>query len=267
MIAFGLLDSHTTTAMTNARLDHYVYTRESLAHAKTLLNPGGVVVLSFEAQKPYIADRMARALAEVFGHKPLAFRVPFSAYGWGGVVFVTGDLDAAEAADRRARRNWRRWSRSGKADMPFELPGTTAAATDDWPYIYLESPSVPPLYLLLAAAAGGAVRGRAAGAEGAADRRRVGPIAEPLLLPRGGVHAAGGAEHQQGVGGAGQHLGGERGDHLRGAGDGTGGEPGDGPSAEPAGRPGVRAVDRESAWGCTSWTSRRSRSCRTRPRR
>ena len=27
VIAFGLLDSHTTTAMTNARLDHYVYTR------------------------------------------------------------------------------------------------------------------------------------------------------------------------------------------------------------------------------------------------
>jgi spermidine synthase len=28
VISFGLLDSHTTTAMTNARLDHYVYTKE-----------------------------------------------------------------------------------------------------------------------------------------------------------------------------------------------------------------------------------------------
>ena len=26
VISFGLLDSHTTTAMTNARLDHYFYT-------------------------------------------------------------------------------------------------------------------------------------------------------------------------------------------------------------------------------------------------
>ena len=37
VISFGLLDSHTTTAMTNARLDHYVYTRESIARAKSLL--------------------------------------------------------------------------------------------------------------------------------------------------------------------------------------------------------------------------------------
>src|SRR5262249_40950644 len=48
VIAFGLLDSHTTTAMTNARLDHYVYTRESIARAASLLADGGIVVLSFE---------------------------------------------------------------------------------------------------------------------------------------------------------------------------------------------------------------------------
>jgi hypothetical protein len=34
VISFDLLDSHTSTAVTNARLDHYVYTRESLARAK-----------------------------------------------------------------------------------------------------------------------------------------------------------------------------------------------------------------------------------------
>src|SRR5262249_20893040 len=50
VISFGLLDSHTTTSMTNARLDHYVYTRESLRLARALLANGGIVVLSFEAQ-------------------------------------------------------------------------------------------------------------------------------------------------------------------------------------------------------------------------
>ena len=60
VIVFGLLDSHTTTAMTNARLDHYVYTQESLEHARSLLADGGVMVLSFAAQKPFVADRMAR---------------------------------------------------------------------------------------------------------------------------------------------------------------------------------------------------------------
>ena len=40
LIAFGLLDSHTTTAMTNARLDHYVYTQESLNQVRSILKPG-----------------------------------------------------------------------------------------------------------------------------------------------------------------------------------------------------------------------------------
>ena len=106
VITFGLLDSHTTTAMTNARLDHYVYTVESLTHARKLLKPGGVMVLSFEAQKAFVADRMGTALMQVFGHKPLVFRIPLNGYGWGGLVFVTGESDGAgERAQSRPTRN------------------------------------------------------------------------------------------------------------------------------------------------------------------
>src|ERR1043165_4349033 len=93
VISFGLLDSHTTTSLTNARLDHYVYTKESIIQAKSRLNPGGIMVLTFEAQKPFIADRIQRVLEEVFHQPPLVFRIPLSAYGAGGVMFVTGDLD------------------------------------------------------------------------------------------------------------------------------------------------------------------------------
>ena len=74
VISFGLLDSHTTTAMTNARLDHYVYTQESISKAKSLLADGGILVLTFEAQKPFIADRMAKVLRNVFGEDPISFR-------------------------------------------------------------------------------------------------------------------------------------------------------------------------------------------------
>lgn len=147
VIAFGLLDSHTTTAMTNARLDHYVYTRESIAHAKTLLNPGGVLLLSFEAQKPFVVGRMSRVLEEEFGRPPLAFRVPANGYGWGGVVFVTGDEEAVKqqlATDPKLAAMIESW----KADLP---PASEAeVATDDWPYIYLPGREIPPLYLLLA---------------------------------------------------------------------------------------------------------------------
>ncbi|MFO0900210.1 MAG: methyltransferase domain-containing protein [Pirellulales bacterium] len=148
LIVFGLLDSHTTTAMTNARLDHYVYTRESLERAKSLLKPGGVMVLSFEAQKLFIADRMARCLRDVFGAAPLAFRIPSGPSGWGGTFFVVGQGDRAAArlaADPALAQQVAAW----QAASPLELTYSTGITTDDWPYIYLERPSVPTLYLLL----------------------------------------------------------------------------------------------------------------------
>lgn len=149
VISFGLLDSHTTTAMTNARLDHYVYTRESLQQARGLLADGGIVVLSFEAQKPFIVDRMARVLREVFGQEPIRFRVPQTHYGWGGVLFIAGDLDAARrqlAAHPGLASLVADWQR----ESPLEVAGTTPVVTDDWPYLYLKSPSIPLLYFLLA---------------------------------------------------------------------------------------------------------------------
>lgn len=149
VIAFGLLDSHTTNAMTNARLDHYVYTVESLSRARELLAPGGVMVLSFEAQKPFVADRMAGALEQAFGHKPLVFRVPWNGYGWGGLLFVIGNdqnaIGERVAADPKLTGLIRDW----QAEVP-PLAGATRLATDDWPYIYLEEPTIPVLYYLLA---------------------------------------------------------------------------------------------------------------------
>lgn len=149
VIAFGLLDSHTTTAMTNARLDHYVYTEESLARAKSLLAPGGVMVLSFEAQKPYIADRMARALRDLFGEEPIVFRIPSSSYGWGGVMFVAGDLAVAReqiAGNPRLAS----FIEASQRAFPVPLEYGARTTTDDWPYLYLESRRIPSLYFLLA---------------------------------------------------------------------------------------------------------------------
>lgn len=153
VIAFGLLDSHTTTAMTNARLDHYVYTQESIDRAKTLLADGGVLVMSFSAFKPFLSDRIASTLAHAFGRPPLVFTIPSSPYGWGGVMFVTGDEDSIAArlsGDTGLADAIERW----QSDKPMNLPGTTVPATDDWPYLYLPERGIPPLHLLLAGLAG-----------------------------------------------------------------------------------------------------------------
>ncbi len=150
VIVFGLLDSHTTTAMTNARLDHYVYTRESIRQARSLLEPGGTMVLSFEARKQFIADRMAGAIREEFGQDPMVFRVPYSALGWGGVMFVAGDLDALRgniAANEGLAGLIDLWQER----FPIELEYATPPATDDWPYLYLKGRGIPPLHILLSA--------------------------------------------------------------------------------------------------------------------
>jgi SAM-dependent methyltransferase len=149
VISFSLLDAHTATAMTNARLDNYVYTTESIARAKALLRPGGVLILNFMAHRHFIADRMGHVLREVFGEAPFYFRVPDTSYGRGGIVFIAGALGAVR---RQTATNVRLGAliKSWQEQSPFRLSYTTRLATDDWPYIYLESNRIPLLYYLLA---------------------------------------------------------------------------------------------------------------------
>jgi spermidine synthase len=148
VISFGLLDSHTTTAMMSERLDHYVYTRESLEKAKSLLADGGVLVMSFEVFRAFSAERMNGVLREVFGRDPLRFRVPPNHYGWGGIMMVAGNQEAAQAqidANPRLKALIAEWNQK-----PVELPRHPTLVTDDWPYIYLEHPSIPLLYAVWA---------------------------------------------------------------------------------------------------------------------
>jgi spermidine synthase len=148
VIAFGFLDSHTTTSLTNARLDHYVYTLESFEHVRSLLNDGGIVTMTFFPVRDFIIDRLAVELRNVFGEEPLAFRFPFGASGMAGVMLIAGDL---ETARRRIASvpELERLNRLAEAD-PVELSYTTQPATDDWPYLYLDHPRIPLLFVLLA---------------------------------------------------------------------------------------------------------------------
>lgn len=150
VISFGLLDSHTTTALTNARLDHYVYTIESIQQAGLLLNEDGILVLSFEARKPYIADRIRLTLVDVFHQEPIVFRIPSNSYGWGGVMFVTGDMDTI-TRQLQANPMLSGYIQKLQADHPLSFSDTTRVTTDDWPYIYLEAARIPSLYFYLIA--------------------------------------------------------------------------------------------------------------------
>lgn len=148
VISFGLLDSHTTTSLTNARLDHYVYTVESISQAKSLLNENGVMVLNFYAQKPFIINRIYKVLEDTFHQKPIVLDLPFTTYGRGGTMFITGNLNIIEnQISSNERLN--AYIKQFEIFIPEQDANSIKGITDDWPYLYLESPKIPALYYIL----------------------------------------------------------------------------------------------------------------------
>ncbi len=147
LVIFGFLDAHTLgSAYTNVRLDNYVYTRESLAKAASLLSPGGVMVVKFSGGLEFIGERLAASLRDVFGREPLSLSFPFI-YQWfsGSTILVAerdGAATAAVAADPELR------ALVAAHAYRFDAGGTVPT-TDDWPYLYHRSRTVPRIYILL----------------------------------------------------------------------------------------------------------------------
>ncbi len=150
LIVMGLLDGGANTLVSATRPDHYVYTLENLKMVRSLLKPGGILTLTFEPGfAPHVPERLFLTLKELFGRDPLWFRIPFTSYGWGGVMFVASD-DLAGVA-RRLEANprlaeqvlaWRNWYPT------FPRDTTARLATDDWPFLYLAKAEVPSAQLL-----------------------------------------------------------------------------------------------------------------------
>lgn len=149
MIAFGLLDAHVSaSAYNNMRIDHYVYTLEALQEARERLADDGILSVAFEAQRPWIQRRLFDLLSGVFGFPPRMIVFGFGSTGWGGTLFLSArDPAALDAAIQGAGRLGTFLER--RDEMP-EGPAVEAT-TDDWPYLYLESRSIPSLHLWVSA--------------------------------------------------------------------------------------------------------------------
>jgi len=147
VIVFALLDSHTEfSGYSNMRVDNYVYTEESLADAKRLLNDGGVLMLKFEVRRPWtwIGQRFYSMLTRIFGRAPLTYRARAVNLMVGGTVFLESEspalwdraLDPQKAAFISAR----------PPDFPLTTSGAPVGTTDDWPYVYHLGHSIPRAY-------------------------------------------------------------------------------------------------------------------------
>ena len=123
LIIFGTLDSMTRlSALSNVRLDNFVYTVECLRAARERLTEDGGVALYFMVQNQAIYEKLYAMLSEAFGAPPI---VRAERYELFNTIFVAGPAwkHLQAAGGNRA---------SPPQDSGVDLP------TDDWPYLYLD---------------------------------------------------------------------------------------------------------------------------------
>ncbi len=137
MVVFGFLDSQALfSAMSNLRLDGYIYTVQSMQSAFRLLNDSGTLSLSFMAGHEWLARKLVRMVEVATGQMPTICESD------GQVVicaFRGGHADPPAQYGRFVR-----------TDFPAgdDLSDATAT-TDDWPFLYLSGKTIPADYLIV----------------------------------------------------------------------------------------------------------------------
>jgi hypothetical protein len=132
VIVFTLIDSQTLLeSMSSVRLDNYIYTVECFRRAHALVSPGGLLSVSFNLGQPWLSRRVHDLLLAAFDHEPTSLTSPYHS---GPMYFIEGPFRPAIASE------------AGLASVVFPKP-LPDVPTDDWPYLYLVSRSIPVPYL------------------------------------------------------------------------------------------------------------------------
>jgi len=134
LVVFGFLDSHTLlSGMSSVRLESFVYTLDSFERVKSLLNPGGHVVVSFATNEWWVEERLGRMMAQVFGEEQTYYYQGLE--GLYGTTYVAGPV----TPEQRTEAKLTPWQPDPSYDgIPL--------ATDDWPNLYLRDRVVPNGY-------------------------------------------------------------------------------------------------------------------------
>jgi SAM-dependent methyltransferase len=137
MVVFGFLDSQALfSSMANIRLDGYIYTVQSMQSAFGLLNDNGVLSLSFMAGHDWLARKLVRMVAVATGQMPIIYESQ-------GQVVICAFRGAHPDPPPQYGRFVRTVFRAGD-DL-----SDAVAPTDDWPFLYLSSKTVPADYLIV----------------------------------------------------------------------------------------------------------------------
>lgn len=134
LVLLATLDSQTLlSGHANLRLENYVYTVEAFRDMGALLAPGGMVGAYYSVLRPWLRGRIyATASAAFPGHTQLYwFDSPML---FDTLLMASRDLEAFRS-------------------IPEQVEGLSGSipSTDDWPFLYLERPTIAPVYLQVGA--------------------------------------------------------------------------------------------------------------------
>ena len=141
LILFALPDSLTlVSGASQLRLESYLFTRESIQEAYDHLTDDGVFAMYNYYREPWLINRLAGTVEEVFGHAPCLDT--FERYAALAAITVGKQADNAVCAEGTA------WDRAAIAAAGGEIP---EPAHDDRPFLYLKERTIPDLYLIVIA--------------------------------------------------------------------------------------------------------------------
>ena len=130
LILFALPDSLTLVAgQSSLRLESYLFTIEAMEQAAAHLKPRGVFSMYNFYREGWLVDRLALTLKRAFGHPPCIDRLPQVQQ----LAVLTVSTDPA------AVRCETRWA---------EVENVPEPVTDDYPFVYLRTRSVPGFYVV-----------------------------------------------------------------------------------------------------------------------
>jgi hypothetical protein len=136
LILFALPDSLTLVSGQSAlRLESYLFTEEAIAAAAAHLNPGGSFGMYNYYREIWLVDRLAGTLQTVFRRAPC---IDVDSFHAGATVGNFSLLMAAN--DPGALTCAQTWDPQGRV--------VPAPATDDHPFVYLRTRTIPSLYLI-----------------------------------------------------------------------------------------------------------------------
>jgi len=136
LIIFALTDSLVLASnSSNIRLESYLFTTESFERIRSLLKPNGLFMLYNYYRYDWLVDKIASMLTDVFGETPVYHRPQTTIESQ--MVYVTFFAGPKASEINLKRPNFYQSN-----------PTHYTPATDNWPFLYLNQPSLPASYSL-----------------------------------------------------------------------------------------------------------------------